>query len=93
MGKKGPQKRGLGDRQVGAFSVFGPGIQQARSFFDEKRVFFKKVSNLGVDVIQPWICSPGNRPTACSYCGCGLFGIAWGFCRCLRGVWWVLEFN
>jgi len=59
-------KIGLGDRQVGAFSVFrarGPpgrgvlrfasGIQEARSFFDQNHDFFKKSGILGVDVIQP----------------------------------------
>jgi len=32
-----------------------PGIQESRSFFGQNRDFFKKLSNLGVDVIQPRI--------------------------------------
>jgi len=46
MGKKGPQKRGLGDRQVGAFSVFWPRHTAGPFIFWRKTRFFQKSEQL-----------------------------------------------
>jgi len=67
-----------------------PGIQESRSFFGQNRDFFKKLSNLGVDVIQPRIA--------------GFLGWLWRsiywvgvVCRIvyLDAVWWIvgLKYN
>jgi len=41
--EKGPQKRGLGGRQVGAFSVFRPGDTGIPFIFWPKSAFFHKI--------------------------------------------------
>jgi len=52
--KNRPRKTGFGTRQVGAFSVFGVGVyRNPVHFLAKKGLKIKKVSNLGVDVIQP----------------------------------------
>jgi len=50
----GGPKNGFRGRQVGAFSVFGVGVyRNPVHFLAKKGLKIKKVSNLGVDVIQP----------------------------------------
>jgi len=52
--QKQPPKKGLGDRQVGAFSVFGVGVyRNPVHILAKKGLKIKKSSDLGVDVIQP----------------------------------------
>jgi len=43
MSKKQPPKKGLGDRQVGAFSVFGAGHTGGPFIFSRKSRFFRKI--------------------------------------------------
>jgi len=49
--KSGPKIRVLGAPGRGVLRFFGRGIQQARSFFGKKHVFYEKCADLGVDVI------------------------------------------
>jgi len=68
MSKKGPQKSGLGGRQVGAFSVFGPGVyRNPVHFWAKKGLKIRKWRNLGVDVIQPRSRSVSGNSWGC--CG------------------------
>jgi len=54
MPKKEARKNGLGDRQVGAFSVFGSGVyRNPVHFWAKKGLKIRKLTDLGVDVIQP----------------------------------------
>jgi len=43
IAKKQPPKSGLGDRQVGAFSVFGAGHTGGPFIFRPKSPFFRKI--------------------------------------------------
>jgi len=52
--KKRVRKRGDRDRQVGAFSVFGSGVyRNPVHFWAKKGLKIRKLTDLGVDVIQP----------------------------------------
>jgi len=69
MPKKRVPKSGFGDRQVGAFSVFGVGVyRNPVHFLAKKGLKIRNRSNLGVDVIQPRdrsVSGPGFRTPQC----------------------------
>jgi len=92
--KKGVQKRGDPDRQVGAFSVFGAGHTGGPFIFRPKSLFFRKIGRF-----RGW-CNTTPSSTwsePASHMHCSLVRFVWLFQRIIQlttgvlvGVWYSI---